>query len=238
MTLKDDLTAKVAEYARTSWGDIANGQVVPGPDSLTFGNSGIRIDATVLYADIDGSTSMVDSLPDTVAAEYYKSYLHCAAKIAKSNDGTITAYDGDRIMAIFVGAAQVEEAVKTALELNWALGNIINPTFLIQYGAFGLHRELRHTIGIDKSTILAAKTGVRVDSDIVWVGPAANYAAKLTNLSPIDSTYPIRITEQAMMALGLTTFYRTLNGQTIWDGPYKTLDRGRHYRTDCHMVLS
>lgn len=235
MTLKDDLQLKVAEFARSSWGDIPNGQVVPSSESLTFGNSGTRIDATVLYADIDGSTNMVDNLTDTMAAEYYKAYLHCAAKIIKSTNGTITAYDGDRVMAIFVGEEQLPDAVSSALKINWAVVNLINPTFAAMYGQ--QHRPLGHTIGIDKSQILAAKTGVRIDSDLVWVGPAANYAAKLNGFDGIDANYPIRITEQAMRALGMATFFRTYNGQTIWEGPYYNLKRGGHYRTDCVMDI-
>ena len=179
---------------------------------------------------------MVDAFPDTRAAEYYKAYLECAARILKSNYGVITAYDGDRAMAIFMGDSQVENAVCAALQLNWAVGEIINPTFEAQYPQ--THIELRHTIGIDKSKILASKIGVRVDNDVVWVGPAANYAAKLNSFGGLDAAYSIRITEQAMQSLGLMTFSRTANGQTIWEGPYSNLERGRHYRTNCVLEFN
>lgn len=237
MALKDELTAKVAGYARLRWAEIPLGRAVPDPTSpsLTQGNTGVRIDATVLYADIDGSTSMVDVLSDTRAAEYYKAYLECAAKILKSNDGVITAYDGDRAMAIFMGDSQVQNAVRAALQLNWAVQAIINPVFAAQYP--NSHIELRHTIGIDKSQILAAKIGVRIDNDVVWVGPAANYAAKLNGFDGLDADYPIRITEQAMQVLGLMEFTRISNGQSIWAGPFFNLRRGGHYRTDCTMSI-
>lgn len=235
MTLKDDLIAKVWEYITSTWGVIPNGYVVPTEESLTLGNSGTRINATVFYADINGSTDMVDALSDTLAAEYYKAYLYCAAKIIKSNDGTITAYDGDRVMAIYIGTAQAKSAVRTALELNWAMGNIINQTFAGSYST--AHRVLQHTVGIDSGPLLVAKTGVRVDSDLVWVGPAANYAAKLTGFDGLDPNFQIRITEQAMRALGIGTFIKP-DGTTIWDGPYDNIKRGKHYRTDCHMAFA
>lgn len=141
MTLKEDLTQRVSDYARMSWGDIPDGNVVPTSEKLTFGNTGIRILGSVFYADIDGSTGMVDLLPDTFAAEYYKAYLHCAAKIIKINDGTITAYDGDRVMAVYVGAEHATNAVTAALQLNWAVKFIINPAFAQQYPS--THHELR-----------------------------------------------------------------------------------------------
>lgn len=234
MALKDDLVAKVAEYAQTPWADIPQGQVVPMPESLTFGNTGVRINATVLYADIDGSTGMVDNLWDTLAAEYYKAYLCCAAKIIRANGGSITAYDGDRIMAIYMGPDQGESAIIAALQLQWALHYLINPVFAQTYPQS--HRQLNHTIGIDASSILAAKTGVRVDSDIVWVGPAANHAAKLNNL---HTDYAIRVTGHAIntMPVGPMTFYRTSNGQTIWDGPNAYPPRGVLYQTNCFMEI-
>ena len=172
MGLKEDLTAEVRAFAVQNWGDIPNGYVVPTADSLTFANTGIHVNACVLYADLHRSTEMVDSLTEMHAAERYKAFLKCAAKIIKANDGTITAYDGDRVMGIYLGADKATRSIKTAFELNYAVQNIINPIFLAQYAHAQL--SLRHTVGIDFGQLLVAKVGVRVDSDLVWVGPAAN----------------------------------------------------------------
>jgi class 3 adenylate cyclase len=238
MALKDELEARIYSYATSVWPPLPQGRVVPDNDSpnLTQGNRGVRLNATVLYADIAGSTTMVDTLSATRAAEYYKAYLDCAAKILKNNGGVITAYDGDRVMAMFMGDAQVKDAVTSALQLNWAVEQLINPIFDDIYKAN--HLTLRHTVGIDSSEILAAKIGVRLDNDVVWIGPAANYAAKLNSFDGLDSTYPIRITEQALDMLGLATFTRTSTGQSIWEGPYSNLQRGTHYRTDCNMSIA
>ena len=72
MTLRGDLLAKVSEYARSQWAPIPQGRVVPTEESLTHGNTGIHIDATVLYADIDGSTGMVDTMTNMMAADITK----------------------------------------------------------------------------------------------------------------------------------------------------------------------
>jgi class 3 adenylate cyclase len=48
-------------------------------------------------------------------------------------------------------------------------------------------------VGIDASEIRAARTGARGDNDLVWIGNAANLAAKLTALS---SDYPTWITKR------------------------------------------
>lgn len=228
MTFKEDLAAKVQEFARESWGEVPNGYTAPLPEDLTFGNTGRRLNACLLYADICGSTAMVDALVDTLAAEYYKAYLHCAAKIIKRNGGEISAYDGDRVMAVFLGEAKEDAAVGSALQLSYAVDEIINPTFSSLYTTS--HRQLRHTVGIDASTVLVSKTGVRVDSDLVWVGPAANYAAKLNSFDGLDSEYPIRITHEVFASLSRTCLVGSAN-EPMWEGPYTNFHPRTHYRT-------
>src|SRR4051794_27931705 len=99
MGLADDLTSEVGIIFRSQW-DIREGDVVPDTPDIKLGNDGVTLDATVLYADIDGSKKMVDSESAQFAAEVYKSYLLCAARLIKSEGGVITAYDGDRVMAV------------------------------------------------------------------------------------------------------------------------------------------
>lgn len=234
MTLLTDLQEKVSEFASTAWDYIPNARVVPTPSDLTFGNYGERMDVTMLYADLHGSTDMVDALPDTLAAEYYKAFLHCSAKIIKAEQGEIQAYDGDRVMAVFVGAGKTDRAVKVALQINWAVLNIINPKFASVYGH--LHRQLQHTVGIDCGTVLVAKTGVRVDSDLVWVGSAANYAAKLNSFNGLDIAFPTRITDRAFAELGPTGSHGAA-GALMWEGPYHDMKHS-HYRSSYMWAIS
>ena len=89
------LRGKVKEIFQSRW-NVREGTVVPEPEDIGLGNEGVRLDATVLYADLAESTNLVDTQSPEFAAEIYKSYLHCAAKIVSAESGNITAYDGDR----------------------------------------------------------------------------------------------------------------------------------------------
>src|ERR1700722_14447454 len=102
MGLKSDLETKVKEVFSSNW-EKRDGTVIPDDSSLSLGNKGVELDATVLYADLSGSTSLVDSQSQNFSAEIYKTFLHCAAKIIASESGVITAYDGDRVMSVFIG---------------------------------------------------------------------------------------------------------------------------------------
>ena len=233
MSLLEYLTGKVVELTTTVWGNIPNARVLPTADDLTFGNTGERLEVTILYADIHRSTQMVDELVDTLAAEYYKAFLHCSAKVIKANDGQIQAYDGDRIMAVFVGENQADNAVKAAMQISYAVSRVINPAFAAAYPAF--HREIKHTVGIDTGTVLVAKTGVRVDSDLVWVGPAANYAAKLNSFEGLDPIYPTRITARVFAKLTNQCLYCA--GEMMWEGAYTNLKHS-HYRSSYTWLIT
>jgi class 3 adenylate cyclase len=194
MALKDELEQAVADIFRRKW-ETVEGRIVPDPDNVGFANEGVELDGTVLYADLAGSTVLVDSSGPQFAAEVYKSYLHCAAKIITSEGGSITAYDGDRIMAVYVGNFKNQSAARTALKINYAVKRIVNPALKSQYET---DYEIKQVVGVDTSRLLVAQTGIRGSKDLVWVGRAANHAAKLCDLPP---TFASRVTKEVYDAL-------------------------------------
>jgi len=151
---------------------------------------------------------MVDRYKWTFSAEVYKTYLRCAAQVVKSEGGVITAYDGDRIMAVFTGDGKNTRAARAALKINFAVHDIIRPALSAQYP--NTKFQLNHVVGIDTGQLRAARIGVRGDSDVVWIGRAANYAAKLTALSE----KPIWITKSVYDKLGSEAKYS--QGVNMW----------------------
>lgn len=170
----------------------------------------MKLEATVLYADLDGSTNLVDQYIPEFAAEIYKTYLHCTAKIIKSEGGVITAYDGDRIMAVFIGDAKNTNAARCGLKINYAVSYIINPLILECYPMISF--VLKQVVGIDTSELMATRTGIRGANDLVWVGRAANYAAKLCSL---PSEFSTRITKTVYDSLHNTL--RSHEGAQFWE---------------------
>ena len=69
-------------------------------------------------------------------------------------------------------------------------------------------------VGIDNSNIFACRIGVRNDNDIVWVGRAANYAAKLTTM---DTGYPIYITGEVFDKLNESAKYGGEPRRMMWE---------------------
>src|SRR5260370_21208050 len=90
-------------------------------------------------------------------------------------------------MARGTNDAKNTTSVRTGLKIHWAVKFIIAPLQKAQYPANQF--ELRQVVGIDTSDLYVARTGIRGSNDLVWVGRAANHAAKLTDLSPDYPTY-------------------------------------------------
>jgi class 3 adenylate cyclase len=128
MGLKDDLAAEVKATFAAAWQEEST-TAVPAPEDLRLNANHAKNlkSATVLYADLDGSTPMVDNYKWHFSAEIYKNYLRCAAQVIRSEEGVITAYDGDRIMAVFTGGSKNTSAVRCAMKINYAVVEIIRP---------------------------------------------------------------------------------------------------------------
>lgn len=181
MGMTDDLNAEVNKIIKEQW-TTTDGRVVPETENIELGNKGVNLDATCLYADLAESTNLVNAYIAPFAAGVYKCYLNCACRIIRSQEGVITAFDGDRVMAVFIGDSKYTAAVRAALAINHAVSEIINPALKAFYKENLKDFQVRHSVGIDTSKVMAARTGIRGANDLVWVGRSANYAAKLCSL--------------------------------------------------------
>ena len=231
MGLKEDLISEVNQIFATKWEEQKTTDV-PDPENLQLKiNHAKYLEmATVLYADIDGSTSMVDKFKWFFSAEVYKAYLRCAAKIIRSEKGTITAYDGDRIMAVFTGGLKNTNAVRAALKINYSVVKIIRPSIKNQYPKDEFF--FKHVIGIDSSPLHTARIGVHGDNDLVWIGRAANYAAKLCTLPD----KPVWITK--VVYDNMNQDVKFSNGKDMWTPfKWKPMNEMEIYATEYYWGL-
>jgi class 3 adenylate cyclase len=228
VSLREEIRSEVAAIFRASWAE-RDGNVVPTDESLKLTNDAINVEATVLYADMADSTHLVSGQTKTFAAEIYKTFLHCAAKIIRAEGGAITAYDGDRIMAVYLGKSKNTSAVRTALKIHYAVDQIVAPAIKTQYQTQNYVPQ--HVVGIDTSKLFVARTGVRGANDLVWVGRAANYAAKLATL---PHEYPSWITEEVYDRMDQSM--RITAGRPMWEAmDWNAMNKKRIYRSNWYI---
>ena len=210
--MEDELGAETDKIIRASW-DMRDGQVVPETSGLGLGNSGVNLEATVLYADLADSTELA-LYDQQIAAEVYKSYLLGTSKLIKANGGQIRSFDGDRVMGIFIGDSKNSDAAKTALKINYFFTYVLQPKFLAFYSRLSQSPfKFAQSVGVDTGTIRVARAGVRNDNDLIWVGRAPNIAAKLSSIrEPNFSSY---ITADVYKRLNESA--RLSNGNNMWE---------------------
>lgn len=182
MSLKDDLSSEVSGILSQAW-NIRDGQVVPSSENVVLAGGGIKLDATVLYADLAQSSKLATDFQQKTAAKVIKVFLHSMCKLINAHNGKITSFDGDRVMAIFLGGSKNTNAVTCALKMNYAVKNIIAPQVRDYFKSIKDEGfTIAHGVGVDRGNILAVRTGIRGSNDLVWIGRAPNLAARLSDL--------------------------------------------------------
>ena len=86
------------------------------------------------------------------------------------------------------------------MEIKWASKRIVAAKIAEKYQKSTF--VLKQRVGIDTSKLFVARTGIRGSNDLVWVGNAANNAAKLAALDP---RYPTYITADVYSRLNETS---------------------------------
>ncbi len=132
MSLADDIRSEVRNIFVTKW-DSRDGNTVPDTDDVELGNVAVKLNAAVLYADLAESSNLVNRYKNSFAAEVYKAYLLTVCRLIRQQDGEITAFDGDRVMAVFLGDYKNTNAAITSLKINWAVDKILNEELKTAY---------------------------------------------------------------------------------------------------------
>jgi adenylate cyclase len=183
MGLKQDITDKVKDIINTNF---TTEEVTYVPEisnsKLTFANTGLLFEATVLYIDMRDSTKVLNKHNKATIAKIHKAYLHTTVKIATALGGEVRSFNGDSVLAFFQGTTKrsLSNAVKAAMQIRFMIANSdsgIN-NLLAQYSAvdFG--------IGLDDGKILCTKVGVGGDNntkDLIWIGNAINKSVVISD---------------------------------------------------------
>jgi len=215
MTLSDDLSNEVSNILSQTW-DIREGRAVPSTDDVALAGGAVKLDATVLYADLVQSSKLATEFQQRTAAKVIRSFLYCMCKLITQYDGRITSFDGDRVMGIFLGGTKNTNAATCALKMNYVTLKIIQPKVKDYFTSL---REtdfsISHCVGIDTSTVLAVRAGRRGSNDLVWIGRAPNLAAKLGDIR--YKNYHSYISEDVFSMIKDSAKYRSTDKKLMWE---------------------
>lgn len=182
MTLNSDLEAAVSAIL-TRQLDERDGRIIPSSDDVALVNGAVKLNSAFLYADLAGSGVIARSCPWHTTAKIIRAYLDCATRIIRAHGGEIRSFDGDRVMGVFVGDAKVTRAVKSALKIYWATENLIQTAAMARFDSVRNNSvKIRQACGIDYGVSRAVRAGIRNSNDLIWIGRAPSFAAKLSDI--------------------------------------------------------
>jgi class 3 adenylate cyclase len=188
MGMSDDVEAGVDGVLNPAWSK-RKGTVVPTTEDIVLRDGAVNIDATYLYADLANSSALGQKIKKDVAAKIIRSYLNAATRLLRHYDGEIRSFDGDRVLAIFIGGSKNTNAVRAALALNWAVHKVLRPKFSAKWSDLNDTWTVNHGVGIDTGGAMLVRGGVRNNNDLISIGAAPNVAAKLSEIRSYPDIY-------------------------------------------------
>lgn len=228
MSFKDDCTTAVRDIVKTDF-KTRFARVVPTTEDVAQKDGAVYVsDAVYLYTDMADSTGMASQFIAEDAAKIIRAFLHAVSRVLRDRGGEIRSFDGDRVMAIFIGDDAVDKAVDAALRINWAVRNVVHDELLTYQESYRDKWvqgdwEVRHRTGVDIGTGMIVRAGVRGNSDLVSIGSAPNIAAKLSDYKGGGNTI---ITEDVYEKLAYANCYAKNSESTsdetvcMWSDPH------------------
>ena len=218
MTFRSDIDAAVSSI--TDGWDVStlqtNSTDVPDEAKL-IGRKASKVSATYLYTDIINSSGLVKVAPAETVASIMAAFLKVSVRAIRFHDGHIRSFDGDRVMGIFTGPRKASRAVSAALNINWAVGQLLDPAIRKQFKSIRSSTwTLEQMTGIATGEALMVKVGIRNNSDLLSAGLAPNLAAKLSDLRPGGKKH-IAISKGTFDAIADSE--KISNGKPMWAGP-------------------
>ncbi len=210
----DELSSDIQTIINTKW-HKRTGNKIPSTEDVALAGGAVEIEATFLYADLANSSKMAKELDRRIAAKIVKSFLSSASKLIIHNGGKIVSFDGDRVLGVFYGGTPNSNAAKCALQIKYAVHHVIKEKFESQYESVkNASFEIDHGVGVDSGTVLAVRGGVRGSNDLIWIGRAANLAAKLSDLR--EAPYQSFITAAVYNRLNDSSKYGGAETKNMW----------------------
>lgn len=230
--------AFLSERVDTLFGTNFNqrdGRVVPATADVALKDGAVKIDATFLYADLAGSARLSDVCPWTTTAKIVRAFLDCATRLIIKHGGVVRSFDGDRVMGIFIDKAKNSNASICGREIHWTVRKVIHPKAHAQFKSIrdnGI--EVQHGVGIDTGEVRAVRSGIRDSNDLIWIGKAASFSAKLSDVR--DNPYHTYLSSRVYGQLNEKAKFDD-NGANMWSsttfrfaGKTETVYRSNHWK--------
>jgi adenylate cyclase len=130
---------------------------------------GERKDATVLFSDIRGFTSMSEKMEPEEVVNLLNTYFDKQTEIVQNFRGDIDKFVGDELMAVFKGKTMANQAVDCAVKIQAEIQKLNQK----------LGKNIQIGIGINSGAMVMGAMGSKDRMDFTVIGDNVNLGARL-----------------------------------------------------------
>jgi adenylate cyclase len=156
-------------------------EVLKNADGLRLG--GIQREGTVMFTDLRGFTSLAESLTPARVIEILNRYLSEMSDAILDHGGTLVAYMGDGIMAVFGAPLPQADHADRALAAAREMLDVRLPRFNEWLQAEGLSQGFRMGIGLNSGSVMSGHVGSERRVEYTAVGDTTNTASRIEALT-------------------------------------------------------
>ncbi|MCA1726495.1 MAG: response regulator [Actinobacteria bacterium] len=138
---------------------------------------GTEIEATVLFSDIRGFSSLSEHLPAKELASVMSRHLAAMAEVVLAHGGTVDKFAGDAVMAVFGAPDPLPDHAARALRCGLAMQ--ARQAELNAEGAAEGRAALGMGVGVNTGTVIAGTVGGGGRLEYTVLGDAVNVAQRL-----------------------------------------------------------
>jgi adenylate cyclase len=157
-------------------------EVLAGADGLRLG--GVQREGTVMFTDLRGFTSFAETLTPAQVIEVLNHYLSEMSDAILDHGGTLVAYMGDGIFAVFGAPLELPDHADRALATAREMLDVRLPRFNAWLREEGLNENgFRMGIGLNSGHVMSGHVGSERRVEYAAVGDTTNTASRIEGLT-------------------------------------------------------
>jgi adenylate cyclase len=156
-------------------------EVLKSADGLRLG--GIQREGTVVFTDLRGFTSFSEKLTPAQVIDVLNHYLSEMSEAILDNGGTLVAYMGDGIFAVFGAPLEQRDHADRALRTAREMLEVRLPRFNEWIRSQGLGEGFRMGIGLNSGYVMSGHVGSERRVEYAAVGDTTNTASRIESLT-------------------------------------------------------
>lgn len=208
---------KQKRYLKTAFKQYLSAEVIDNlidnPDALKLG--GEEREITAFFSDVQGFTTISESLNPTDLTNLLNKYLNAMTEIIFKHGGTIDKYEGDAIIAFWnaptTQADHARRAVEAALECQAKLAEMQEELSAVAGKPF------KQRIGLNSGRAVVGNMGSDYRFNYTMLGDSVNLAARLEGINKQFGTYTMcsKATMESAVEHGCTLSFRKLSNIAV-----------------------